>query len=203
MSKKVFRYFGGFIDKQQKWLNSMSSKGYRLVNTSKLIFEFEKCEPNKYQYYIDFVAHKSNSGMKEYKRFLEDFGYTVMTKNININYSIRKIRFRPYGDRFGKISTSPGNFNKELLIVEKINDGKPFELHTSVEDKISYYTYQRNAYFTSTLLWLFCVVLYHLKTKTFGFGTIAFLLLVVLYFMSLCKYQNQIAKLRKDSITNE
>ena len=41
MSKKCYRFFGGLLNTQEKWLNKMSEKGYRLVRTGKLLYEFE------------------------------------------------------------------------------------------------------------------------------------------------------------------
>ena len=49
-----------------------------------------------------------------------------MYKNINLNHSIGKVRWRPFAGKYGQIATSPGNFNKELLIVEK-NGGRETE----------------------------------------------------------------------------
>ena len=34
MSKKCYRYFGGLLNTQAKWLNKMAEKGYRLVRTA-------------------------------------------------------------------------------------------------------------------------------------------------------------------------
>ena len=35
MSKKCYRFFGGLLNAQAKWLNKMSEKGYRLVRTGR------------------------------------------------------------------------------------------------------------------------------------------------------------------------
>ena len=48
----------------------------------------------------------------------------------------------------GRIATNNTKFNRELLIAEKENGGKPFELCTSFEDKIKYYESIRNPWFT-------------------------------------------------------
>ena len=50
--KKFIRYFCGSVKAQEKWLNSMSEKGYRLKHTGKLIYKFEECESNKYIYIV-------------------------------------------------------------------------------------------------------------------------------------------------------
>ena len=58
------------------------------------------------------VLHSANSACHKEKE------YKVFYKNINLNYSIGKVRWRPFAGKYGRIATSPGNFNKELLIVE-------------------------------------------------------------------------------------
>ncbi|MEG0753846.1 MAG: DUF2812 domain-containing protein, partial [Angelakisella sp.] len=152
MMKKCYRFFGGFLDAQESWLNQMAHQGYRLVRTGKVVYEFERCDPDEYQYSIEFVAHKSYKSEKEYKAFLEELGYKVFYKNANLNFSVGKIKWRPYGSGMGQISTNPGSYNKELFIVEKKNDGKPFELHTMNSDKANYYKPLRNAWLTVLLL---------------------------------------------------
>lgn len=144
MSKKCCRFFGGLLDTQEKWLNKMSGMGYRLVRTGKMLYEFERCRPNEFQYRIDFIGEKSKADAEEYRRFLEDMGYKVFFKNINLNYSAGKLRWRPWAEKGGRIATNSTTFNRELPIVEKKNDGKPFELHTSYEDKARYYANLRN-----------------------------------------------------------
>lgn len=132
MTLRYYRFFGGLLNTQQKWLNNMASKGYRLVKVNKLMYEFEKSN-KEVQYNIEFVAYMSNDKLKDYIIFLEDLGYRVFTKNINLNWSLGKIRLRPYGK-----PTTLGNYNKELLIVEKYNDGKVFQLHSTSADKAEY-----------------------------------------------------------------
>jgi hypothetical protein len=73
-------------------------------------------------------------------------GYRVFVKNVNLNWSVGKMRFRPWADGAGKAAASPGAYNKELLIVEKKNDGKPFELHTDMRDLTVHFKTVRNSY---------------------------------------------------------
>lgn len=134
MSKKYYRFFWGFLNKQENWLNEMADKGCRLINTGRAWYEWEDCEPGKYRYAVEFVGGKSGQSAREYADFLEDCGYRVLFKNLNLDYSVGKAVFRPWAEKGGKIATSPGTYNKELLIVEKENDGMPFELHTAEED---------------------------------------------------------------------
>lgn len=134
MSKKYYRFFWGFLKRQENWLNEMADKGYRLVRTGRAWYEFEDCEPGKYRYAVEFVGEKSKQNSKEYASFLEDFGYRVLFKNLNLDYSVGKAVFRPWAKKGGKIATTGGSYNKELLLVEKENDGKSFELHTTDDD---------------------------------------------------------------------
>ena len=138
MNKKCYRFYGGLIASQEKWLNRMAEKGYRLIRTGKLLYEFEECKPGQYQYCVEFIGQKSKESVADYARFLEDCGYRVFFKNINLNWSVGKAVVRPWADKGGRIATNSTTFNRELLIVEKENDGKPFQLHTTYEDKQDY-----------------------------------------------------------------
>ena len=142
--KTYYRYFGALLDLQEKFLNSRAKMGYRLIDANKLSYVFEACDVNEYQYAVDFVAHKSDASSQNYKEFLEDIGYRTFYKNMNLNYSIGKVKWRPYAKGGGQIGTNGGTYNKELIIVEKKNDGKPFALHTTNEDKVGYYKSLRN-----------------------------------------------------------
>lgn len=146
MNKKVYRYFGGFLKVQEKWLNKMAANGFRLVRTTRLMYEFEKCAPSEYEYRVEFTAEKSLKQIEEYRRFLEEMGYRTFTKNINLNYSFGKVKWRPWAKGAGQIATYPGSYNKELLIVERKRDSKPFELHTDLGDIVQYYRRLMNVY---------------------------------------------------------
>lgn len=138
MNKKCYRFYGGLIASQEKWLNRMAEKGYRLIRTGKLLYEFEECKPGQYQYCVEFIGQKSKESAADYASFLEDCGYRVFFKNINLNWSVGKAVVRPWADKGGRIATNSTTFNRELLIVEKENDGKPFQLYTTYEDKQDY-----------------------------------------------------------------
>ena len=165
MSKKYYRFLGGLLNTQMKWLNNMSKKGYRLIRTEKILYEFEPCRPNQVKYCIDFIGHKSKEEADNYYMFLEDMGYKVFYKNINLNYSIGKIRWRPWAEKGGRLATNATTFNRELLIVEKANDGKPFELHTSYEDKAYYYKNLRNPWLL--ILLPICNICHHENLRCF------------------------------------
>lgn len=152
MNKKCYRFFSGLVSSQEKWLNKMAANGYRLVRTEKLLYEFEKCEPGQYRYCVEFVGQKSKESAADYAHFLEDCGYRVYFKNINLNWNVGKVVVRPWAEQGGRIATNRTTFNRELLIVEKANDGKPFELHSTFEDKAIYFKQLRRPW-----LYLFLV----------------------------------------------
>ncbi len=154
MTKTVIRYFFDFMDGQEKWLNKMAGRGYRLKKCGVLAYVFESCSPDEYEYAVEYVADKSYREAQEYKLFLEDLGLRTFTKNINLNVSVGKVRWRPYTGGKGQVATSSGGFNRELLLVEKKKDGRPFRLHTDIDDRLSVYRAIRNPYLWSGLCML-------------------------------------------------
>jgi hypothetical protein len=144
MTKKVFRIFVDVVDGQEKWLNKMSEKGLRLTGTSRWHYIFETCKPAEYSYRIVLATDKPNKELEEYRAFLLELGIKSFTKNIHIGkYAYGSVRMRFSGKGI-TLATSPGSINKELLILEKKNDG-PFEVFTELSDKISYCRQVRNA----------------------------------------------------------
>lgn len=138
MNKTCWRFYGGLIVSQEKWLNKMAADGYRLIRTTKAKYEFQQCHQGQYQYRVEFIGQKSKENGEDYANFLENCGYCVFFKNVNLNYSFGKVQGRPWADRGGRIATNSTTYNRELLIVEKESNGKEFELHTTFEDKQQY-----------------------------------------------------------------
>lgn len=200
--KKSYRFFGGFLDRQEKWLNNMAQAGHRLQRTGKISYEFSSVQPGAYQYAVVFVAQMSDQKEQTYKDFLEDLGYRVFYKNANLNISIGKIKWRPYGQGMGQISTNPGNYNKELLIVEKKNDGRPFELHTTNFDKATYYKSLRNAWLSVTAMLLSFAILFGLGQEQ-GFATVLCIILGLLCAGVTLGYQKRIAAFSTDAKIEE
>lgn len=194
MNKKFYRFFGGLLTAQENWLNKMSEKGYRLIRTGKLLYEFEECKPGQFQYCVEFIGQKSKENAQNYHDFLEEMGYSVFYKNINLNYSVGKVRWRPWAEKGGRIATNATTFNRELLIVEKENDGKPFELHTSYEDKESYYSDLRNPW----LLLLLMFAVFTVVNQSVILGILALISLI-----PVIVYQSQIMKNRREAKTKE
>ncbi|NLC68697.1 MAG: DUF2812 domain-containing protein [Clostridiaceae bacterium] len=201
--KKCYRFFGGFLDAQEKWLNRMAQKGYRLVRAGKISYHFEECQPGEYHYAVEFVGQQGYRSGEEYKQFLEELGYKVFYKNINLNISVGKVRWRPYGKGMGQISTSPGSYNRELLIVEKENDGKPFELHSTNLDKANYYKPLRNAWLTIAAL-ILAFIAWEYVDKGFVSSKIIVLGMAgVLCFIPVIRYQKRISSFMQCSRIEE
>ena len=191
---RCYRFFGGLMSIQEKWLNKMADKGYRLVRVEKLLYEFEECSPKQVQYCVEFIGEKSKENAQNYYDFLEEMGYKVFYKNINLNYSIGKVRWRPWAEKGGKVATNATTFNRELLIVEKEKDGKPFALHTSYEDKENYFQNLRRPWlYLAIFLGIFSIIYSNL-----GFGAMAILALIPVMI-----YQWQIQQLKKEAKTKE
>ena len=136
---RKIRFFGALLRSQEKWLNKMARSGYRMVKTGIMTYDFEPCTPGEYQYAVEYVGAKDWEELQKYRAFLEEMGYTVFYKNINANYSVGKVRFRPYKSKPWIPVTSATNYNKELLIVERKAAEDDFKLHTSSEDIKNYY----------------------------------------------------------------
>ena len=194
MVKKVNRFFGASTEIQAKWLNRMASEGWRLIRTGKMSYEFESCDPGRYQYAVEFIADKSQKNAEDYKAFLEGCGYKVWYKNANLSYSVGKVRWRPWAEAGGQITTSWTTYNKELLIVEKENDGKPFELHTTAADRIGFLKKWRNVWLTYTAMFFLMGILFlfHTPIASVVFGCLGLLSLIPVVL-----YQVQIRKIKK------
>ena len=136
MNRK-FRVFLSPIEGQEKWLNDRAAESLKLSKVGRFIYEFKKCKPSQYQYTVDYIGNKSNSQRKEYESFLDEVGINYYEKPLNLGqFSVGRVKFRPYANQGGKLATSRGMINRELLILEKENNGKPFTISNNVKDKI-------------------------------------------------------------------
>lgn len=193
MSKKCCRFFGGLLKTQENWLNRMSQQGWHLVGTGKLMYEFEPCQPGQYQYKVEYIAPYSKHSAQSYARLLEDYGYRVFYKNMNLNWSVGKVQARPWAEKGGRLATNATTFGRELLLVEKEADGTPFELHTTLEDQQRYFQHMCRPWL---FLLLLCAVLFVAVRKTvcLVFGIISLLMVLL--------FQWEIAKVKKDGSPN-
>jgi len=188
MNKKCYRYFAGAMGSQEKWLNKLAAAGWRLVRAEKLLYEWEPCAPGQVQYKVEFIGNRSFQNIEAYTHFLQSCGYRTFYKNINLNWSVGKVVGRPWADTGGRIATNATTYNRELLIVEKANDGKPFELHTTFADIADYYRQLRRPWAFMLLMAIIAAVVLHSVVWTVISALVAVQLIV---------YQVRIAKLAK------
>lgn len=139
MKKSVRKFFWLFFTSQEQWLNTMSDEGWRPVGTTVSGYEFEECEKGRYRYKVAYIANRSKEGAEAYKKALEECGYRVLFKNANLNYSTGKAEVRPWADEGGRVATEKTTLHKELLIIEKENDGTEFELCATFEQRYDSY----------------------------------------------------------------
>jgi len=194
MNLKCYRFFSGLLTAQANWLNQMAGKGYRLVRTGKLLYEFEPCQPGQYQYQVEYIAQKSKQSADDYAAFLEDCGYRVWFKNLNLDYSVGKAVLRPWAEPGGRLATKGTTYNRELLIVEKENDGRPFQLHTTYEDRIAYCKTLRRP-------WLFLFLFF----AAFGTAMRALVgwIFAAVGLAGVAAYQIELEKLKKQAVLEE
>lgn len=182
MTKTKIRYFFDFLAGQERWLNRMAEQGYRLARCGPFTYHFEPCNPGEYEYAVELVGDRPYYEAKDYKSFLESAGYRVFTKNINLNLSFGKIRWRPWARGSGQLTTSPGSFNKELLIVERKRQDQPFALHTDPQDVLETYVALRRAYRWATGVMAALLVLTFIAEPASGVLQTALLRLALLLF---------------------
>ncbi len=74
MKKKVYKiFFVWEYEKEEKWLNKMSAKGWQLIKGGSFKYLFEKGEPNEYDYKLELLEEEPDSPKsKNYIDFLKE-----------------------------------------------------------------------------------------------------------------------------------
>lgn len=73
------------IEHEEKWINDMSAKGYRLVGKNIFSYEFEKNESDrKFRYYVDQRGLSKDNG--EFVRFLDELNIRLIKKQLGFYY---------------------------------------------------------------------------------------------------------------------
>ncbi len=155
MEKVYHRFFAGLLLSQEKWLNKIACGGYRLKSTDKTTYTFEE-SADEWEYRVEYVGYMPRGEADGYADFLRELGCEVFFKNINLNYSVGKVYVNPFNKKGGRIVSDATTLNREILIVGKRKDGKPFQLRTSVEDKIRYTLALSYPWFGFTVVFAVC-----------------------------------------------
>lgn len=213
---KKFKLFLSPIDGLTNWLNKMSDEGYRLMKVGNTFFYFDECEKGKYRYAVEYVANKSYKALKDYESFLEESNIRYIEKPASIGkVSFGNVRWRPYADKDAQIATTRGMIKREFLILEKENDGKPFEIYTSIEDRINALKIMRRPTIFGLIFVgiMFFVVKLDIRTQqktlllSYESNKLAPLLLLMvvglLLIINLVRFNKEIKRLEKDSIIEE
>lgn len=64
-------------DKETDWINKMSEEGYAMTGFFAGFYWFEKCEPGKYVYQIDF-GEKLFAVSNNYREFMQETGIEIV-----------------------------------------------------------------------------------------------------------------------------
>ena len=189
MKKSVRKFFWLFFTSQELWLNRMADEGWRLVGTTISGYEFEECEKGKYRYKVVYIADRSKESAEEYMKALEACGYRVIYKNANLDYSVGKVEYRAWAEEGGRVATEKTTLHKELLIIEKENDGTAFELCATYEQRYDSYNRLRMGGLVGLIIALFFVV----TGKSIAWGIVAVLPLVwtILFHLEIEKLKNE------------
>ncbi len=102
----------------------------------------------------------------------------------------------------GQIVTSPGGYNKEILIIEKKADGENFEAHSNYDDLIAYYQSIRVTYIAPLLI----VVALSALSFLASVGSIPYALLTIamaLLLIPIVLYSRRISMYKRLRMTNE
>lgn len=203
-----FKLFSNPIQQIKPWLNNIASKGYRLVSVNNCFYQFEKTD-QKFCYDTQFLGANSSNENEKYIQMLEDSNYKTFRAPLNqANFAFGKVKIRMYAKNKGKIATSFGNYNKEILIVEFASKC-PELLLTKNKDIYEQYKVIRNSHIQGTIVFLFLIglLLYNVLDSGLdiwkGIG-IAVLTVIMLYYMLLTIFENNnYLKYKKNSEIEE
>ena len=74
MRKKVFKIFAEWqFEKEEKWLNEMADKGWKLVEVGFGTYTFESCEPSEYTIRAQMLEQSyKDKRSRDYISFIEE-----------------------------------------------------------------------------------------------------------------------------------
>jgi hypothetical protein len=104
----------------------MAERGYRLKKCGKMTYTFDACNPGDMSTPLSLLVTNPIPRQRIIARYLEEMGFRTLTKNINLNFFLWQGKDGDICKGMGQITTSPGSYNKELLIAEKKKGRKTF-----------------------------------------------------------------------------
>lgn len=139
MSKIVYKVFAAWQhEKEENWLNEISSNGYHLIKTRAIRYSFDENKQERYTYRIELLENSfSNVKSQEYIEFLKDTGISVVGNTagwIYLRKEYDEIGFDIYSDIDSKIV----HFKRILKLISVIF---AINLLNLINMMISYSTY--------------------------------------------------------------
>lgn len=180
MKRKIFKIFFIFqYEKEEKWLNEMSAKGFQLTDVGFCTYTFTEGTPGEYIYRLELLDNAPSSAMGfAYISFLEDTGAEFV-----------------------------GSMNKWIYVRREAKKG-PFNLHSDLVSKLKYVAKIRNLMLCLFLCFIPIILLYfnNIKALMDGASIASFALLVlveVLFGVGALFTQFKVSALRKELLYRE
>lgn len=113
MLKSKHKLFFDFT-KEEEWLSKMSENGFALISVNSFAkYTFQKVEPRKYNYKIDYRLFKSSNDLLDYCALFEDSGWKHIwgTKNSGSQYFVR-LNDNASDDIFSDSASKAGRYRR-------------------------------------------------------------------------------------------
>lgn len=120
MNTKIHKWFWVWdFEKEEAWLNDMSSRGFLLINVNFITYTFEAIHSEEYTYHLELLENlPTHQNSKKYLSFLKETGIDCVGSHmcwVYLRKEKNKGTFNLYSDYNSRIS----HFNRilRLLIV--------------------------------------------------------------------------------------
>ncbi len=111
MKKVIYKFYYDF-EKEEKWLNEMSSKGFALVDFFMGKYTFEECEKGEYIYRIELLENLvSDPRSIEYINFLEETGVQHVASSFRWAFFRKKASLGQF-DIYSDVDSKIGHYKK-------------------------------------------------------------------------------------------
>jgi hypothetical protein len=113
MTKSKYKLFFDFT-KEELWLSKMSEDGYALISVSSFgKYTFQKIEPRKYNYRIDYRVFSRTNDFQDYSSLFEDSGWKHLwgRKNSGSQYFVQ-LKDNASNDIFSDSASKAGRYRR-------------------------------------------------------------------------------------------
>ena len=118
MKKTIRKFFWSWnFDKEENWLNEMSSKGLQLCEVGYCRYVFEYGQPNDFIYRIELQKDYMNDAKSEqYSQLINDFGIEKVGEVFGWAYFRKKAGVNGF-ELFSDVSSRISYFNRILVLL--------------------------------------------------------------------------------------